>query len=77
MILKRLKINTIIGEPTNCYIIADENTKEAIVIDPAGEVDKILEMLNTLDVKVKYIYITHCHGDHIAGVPELKEKTRR
>ncbi len=74
MILKILKINTNIDPPTNCYIIADEDTKEAMVIDPAGEVDKIIEMLDILDVKIKYIYITHCHGDHIGGVEELKNK---
>ncbi|MFR5684330.1 MAG: MBL fold metallo-hydrolase [Clostridia bacterium] len=74
MILKRLKLNTPLGEPTNCYIIADENKKEAMVIDPGGEVDKIVDMLNTLAVNLKYIYLTHCHGDHIAGIPELKRR---
>lgn len=74
MILKILKINTNLGSPTNCYIITDENTKEAMVIDPAGEVDKIVEMLEILQANVKYIYITHCHGDHIGGVEELKDR---
>lgn len=74
MILKALKINTGFGDPTNCYIIADENKKEAIVVDPAGEVDKIVEMLDILDVNLKYIYITHCHGDHIGGIKELQDK---
>ena len=74
MILKELKIQTWIGDPTNCYIILDENSKEIMVIDPAGDVDKIIEMINILNGKLKYIYLTHCHGDHIAGVSELKEK---
>jgi len=74
MILKELKINTWIGDPTNCYIIFDEKTKEAIVIDPGGEVDKIAKMLDILKAKVKYIYLTHCHGDHIGGVNELKKR---
>ena len=75
MILKVLKINTWIGDPTNCYIIADEEKHEAMVIDPAGEVDKIIEMLNILNSKLKYIYLTHCHGDHIGGVEELRKRT--
>lgn len=62
-----------VGE-TNCYIVQDENTKETMVIDPGGDVDKISEMLDTLQAKVKYILLTHCHGDHIKGVQELKEK---
>ena len=74
MILKELKINTWIGEPTNCYIIIDEESKEIMVIDPAGEVDRIIEMLNILNGNVKYIYLTHCHSDHIGAVNEIKEK---
>lgn len=74
MILKILKVDSGFVEKTNCYIIQDENTKEAMVIDPGGEVNNIIELLNILDAKLKYIYLTHCHGDHIAGVKELKEK---
>ena len=43
MILKELKIDTWIGDPTNCYIILDEKSKEAMVVDAAGDVDKIEE----------------------------------
>ena len=53
MVLKRLKLNTPLGEPTNCYIIVDEQTKEAMVIDPAGENEIIIEMLNILEAKLK------------------------
>ena len=74
MILKRIKMDLPLVGDTNCYIIQDEKTKETIVIDPGGEVDKISEMLDTLQASVKYILLTHCHGDHIAGVQELKEK---
>lgn len=74
MILKELKIDTWIGDATNCYIVQDEKSKETMVIDPAGDVDKIVEMLDILQAKLKYIYLTHCHGDHIGGVKELKQK---
>lgn len=74
MILKELKITTWIGDPTNCYIILDENSKEVMVIDPAGDVEKIEELIKILEGKLKYIYLTHCHGDHIAGVAELKNR---
>lgn len=72
MILKRLKLNTTLGDATNCYIIVDEETKETMVIDPAGEVEKIVEMLDILQAKLKYIYLTHCHGDHTGAVVDLK-----
>ena len=48
MILKRVKVNVPYVGETNCYIVQCEKTKEAMVIDPGGEVDKIVEMLNTL-----------------------------
>ena len=75
MILKELKIETFVGTPTNCYIILDEESKEIMCIDPAGKVDAIEYMIkNILKGKLKYIYLTHCHGDHIGGVNELKKR---
>jgi len=75
MILKRLQVNTALGEPTNCYIVEDEETKETMVIDPGGEPEKIIDMLNALGIdKLKYIYLTHCHGDHFGGILELKKQ---
>ena len=74
MILKKLKLfveheNLV----TNCYIIVDENTKEAMVIDPGAEVEKIIKMLDILEANLKYIFITHCHADHIGALDSLKE----
>lgn len=75
MILKRLQVNTALGEPTNCYIVEDEKSKETMVIDPGGEPEKIIDMLNTLGInELKYIYLTHCHGDHFGGILELKRQ---
>jgi len=75
MILKRLQLETALGEPTNCYIVEDEESKETMVIDPGGEPEKIIEMLDTLGIdNLKYIYLTHCHGDHFGGILELKNK---
>lgn len=73
MILKRLQVNTPLGDPTNCYIIVDEQTKEAMVIDPGGESNRIIEMLRALKANLKYIYLTHCHGDHIGALKKLKD----
>ena len=52
MILKRLKVQTTLGEATNCYIVEDEETKETMVIDPGGEADKIVEMLDRVKCKI-------------------------
>ena len=74
MILKRLQLKTMWVEHTNCYIVQDEESKETIVIDPAEEIDKIVEMLDILDAKLKYIYLTHCHADHIGAAAQLHTK---
>ena len=75
MILKKLKIDTWIGDKTNCYVIFEEESKEIIVIDPAGDVDRIEDLIKKVfKGNLKYIYLTHCHGDHIAGVEELKRR---
>ena len=74
MILKRIRVHTPFEIFTNVYIIQDEVTKETMVVDPGGEVDKIIQMLDILNANLKYIYLTHCHGDHIGGVSELQRK---
>ena len=74
MILKRLQLETNLADPTNCYIIVDEKTKEAMVIDPASHPGEICEMLDILQAKLKYIYLTHCHGDHTGAVVDLQNK---
>lgn len=74
MILKRLKLNTGFVEPTNCYIIQDEESKETMVIDPGGETEKVIEMLDILNAKLKYIYLTHCHADHMGEFLVCKKK---
>ena len=73
MILKRIQttVGTVTG--TNCYIVMDELTHESIVVDPGAEIEAVINMLMTIDSKLKYIVLTHCHGDHISGVNRLKE----
>ncbi|MBU3180789.1 MBL fold metallo-hydrolase [Clostridium psychrophilum] len=60
----------------NCYVIMDKNTNEAIVIDPGGNVDDIVRVIDSLKAKVKYILLTHGHSDHTSGVAELKSITK-
>lgn len=59
----------------NCYIIGDNDTREGAVIDPGGEPNDILEECKRLGIDIKYILLTHGHGDHVAGVYKIKEET--
>lgn len=57
----------------NCYVIADETTNKAIVVDPGDEPELIEEQIK--DLKVEYVFLTHAHFDHVAAAADIKEKT--
>lgn len=61
------------GFVTNTYIVTDEETGEAAVVDPGVNDEKLIEKLK--DNKVKYILLTHGHFDHIGGVNFVKDRT--
>lgn len=61
---------------TYTYILADKNSKEAIIIDPVKTmVERDLKILEELDLKLKYILDTHVHADHVTGSFDLRKKT--
>eukprot|EP00931_Biecheleriopsis_adriatica_P038294 TRINITY_DN21948_c0_g1_i1.p2 TRINITY_DN21948_c0_g1~~TRINITY_DN21948_c0_g1_i1.p2 ORF type:complete len:146 (-),score=18.05 TRINITY_DN21948_c0_g1_i1:429-866(-) len=59
----------------NCSVIGDTDSKEAVVVDPGGNVDFIVEKLEDHGLTCKRILITHGHLDHIIGATELKKRT--
>ena len=59
---------------TNCYILEDEETHKAAVIDPGDEAGRIAQVIQQDGVEVEYILLTHGHYDHTTGVPGLKER---
>jgi len=72
MILKMLEVGPLM---VNCYIVGDEDTKEAAIFDPAGNVDQILKAIAAENLKAKYIINTHSHWDHVGGNQELQDAT--
>src|SRR5579875_528010 len=59
----------------NCHILGDAATREAIVIDPGEEVDRILATLVRHRLTVKAIVSTHAHIDHVGGLKRLHDVT--
>jgi hydroxyacylglutathione hydrolase len=59
----------------NCSILGDEQSREAIVIDPGDNIEDILAILEKHALRVKAIVITHAHIDHIGGAAKLKAAT--
>ncbi|MDD5542423.1 MAG: MBL fold metallo-hydrolase [Acidobacteriia bacterium] len=59
----------------NCAVLGDENTREALVIDPGDEVARILEVLKRHNLKLKTIVNTHTHIDHVGANEPLRQET--
>jgi len=59
----------------NCYIVADEKTREAIVIDPGDDGTKVLGVIREKDLAVRYIVNTHAHFDHVGANKQVKDAT--
>jgi glyoxylase-like metal-dependent hydrolase (beta-lactamase superfamily II) len=59
----------------NCSIIGDEQSREAMVIDPGDDIENVLLVLQKHQLVVKQIVITHAHIDHIGGAGKLKRLT--
>ena len=67
-------IRSILGElETNCYILLDEETMEAAIIDPADEAETLRDTIENLGATLKYILLTHGHRDHTLAAPKLHE----
>lgn len=59
---------------TNCYLLINEETKEALVVDPADRADVIVRKLIDEGLTLKAILLTHGHGDHILAAGDLKKQ---
>ena len=58
---------------TNCYLLLDEETKEAFLVDPGDEAEYLISELNRREVRLRAVLLTHGHFDHVLAVSAVKE----
>ena len=59
---------------TNCYLLINEKTKEAVIVDPASCPDYMMNYIKTEEIKLKAVLLTHAHFDHIMGIDDVLNK---
>lgn len=72
MFLKSLQVGML---SSNCYILGDEKNKKAVIIDPGGNAEDILSIVEKEGFTVELILLTHGHMDHMAGLEEVRAAT--
>ncbi len=72
MIVRQLVVSAF---ESNCYLVGDERTRQAFVIDPGDEPDVILEALEVSHLQAKLILATHAHIDHVMAAAAVREAT--
>ena len=58
----------------NCSLVWDQDSKQAAVIDPGGDLDHLLAQVDELSLKLEQIWLTHAHIDHAGGTGELAQR---
>ena len=72
MLIKTLPVGQL---ETNCYVVANENTLEAVVIDPGDESNTILDYLERSKLRCVAIMLTHGHFDHVGALSAVARET--
>lgn len=60
----------------NCTLIWDEQSKQAAIVDPGGDVDRILNAVDRLAIEPRLLLLTHGHLDHAGGAASLRDQLR-
>lgn len=56
---------------TNCYLVVNEITKEAVIVDPASCPERLMECVQKEGIRITAVLLTHAHFDHIMGIDQI------
>jgi glyoxylase-like metal-dependent hydrolase (beta-lactamase superfamily II) len=70
----RIDHRTVGAFEENCYLLTDDQTGRAVLIDPGDEAERILDMVAAAHVTLDAIWLTHAHVDHIGAVAAVKRR---
>jgi glyoxylase-like metal-dependent hydrolase (beta-lactamase superfamily II) len=73
MIIETLAVGQL---QTNCYVIADEKTRQGAIVDPGGQADVILKAVDKHKLDIGYVINTHAHFDHMAANADIVRMLR-
>jgi len=68
----KVKTLTVGAFQENCYLVVDEESRRAVLIDPGGEPERIVEMVSRSGATLEAIWLTHGHIDHIGGIAGVR-----
>ena len=70
------QFNTVFDDMTvNAYLLWDPTTRDAAAFDTGGDCTAMIEQLHSLDLTLRFIFLTHTHGDHIFDLDRLRDHT--
>ena len=70
MILKQYYLNCLAHAS---YLIGDEETRTAVIVDPRRDVEQYLDECAERGLQIRHVFLTHCHADFVAGHLELRD----
>lgn len=73
MFFRRLEVRPF---GTNCYLVGSEQTRDGMVIDPAGDAMRIMNNINELGLRIQTVVATHTHPDHLGATRFIVESTK-
>ena len=56
---------------SNCYLVANEETKEALLVDPGEVTEAIISQIENNNYKLSAVLVTHNHGSHVKGIKTM------